>query len=250
MKKNYYCSGLDSNCLFKGELANRLKKDLVTAKRIVFIAGSTKKDKIEKSINKSIPAYIEHFKNIGINFEVINFIVPDVLKDEAMDWVKKSDMIFLLGGNPILQKKLYEEKGLTNLIKNYDGVIMGMSAGAMNMSKYIMITPCSDEYPDFCIEEGLNLSDISVYPHINFEGTLVPKTISFHEEVVVMQHLITVAKDYGKFYCLQDHFDEVNTHVSVIYESDNRLEIITENNGKVIEVNKEGFKFVNNITKK
>ena len=68
----------------------------------------------------------------------------------------------LMGGNPFHQKELLEEKELVDILKNYNGVILGFSAGAMNMSKYIIITPCSEEYPDFDIKEGLNLSNISL----------------------------------------------------------------------------------------
>lgn len=247
MSKNYYCSGLDINNPFKGELASKLKKDLPITKRIVYIAGSTMKEKIDKTIDKYIPMFTKHFENIGIVFDNINVVIPNVNSKDARYWVENSDMIFLLGGNPFLQKELYESMGLTNLLKNYEGVIMGISAGAMNMSKHIIITPCSEEYPNFQIEDGLNLSNISIYPHINFEGEIIPEKIDLDKEVIEMKDLIEVAKEYGDFYCLQDHYDGVNTNVSIIYESDNKIQILTENDGKTIGVCKDGFHFIDRV---
>ena len=80
----------------------------------------------------------------------------------------------LMGGCPFKQKQLCEKLGIIDELKKYDGVMMGFSAGAMLMSKYIIITPCSEEYPDFRIEPGLDLDGISIYPHNNTADTEYP----------------------------------------------------------------------------
>ncbi len=245
MSKNYYCSGFDINNAFKEEFSKYLKTDLKQTKRIVYIPGSNRKEKLEKTFSTYVPAFTEHFKKIGITFDDVKVVTPEVTSEEAQNWVSDSDLVMLMGGNPFLQRDLFKSKGLTELLKNYDGVIIGMSAGAMNMSKYIIITPCSAEYPEFQIEEGLNLSDISVYPHINFNGNEIPYNIDLGKENIIMKDLSTVAKKYGDFYCLQDHFDGVKTNVSFIYEKDKDLKYIIENEGKVILVSNNDFVFCN-----
>ena len=239
---NYFCSGFDINNAFWNELAYQLKQDLKNTKRIVYIPGSTKENKIEKAKNMYIPAFTEHFKKIGVEFENVECITPEMNEEEAQRLVLNSNMIFLLGGNPFLQQELYNSKGLTLLLQNYDGVIMGMSAGAMNMSKYIITTPCSEEYPNFDIRPGLNLANISIYPHNNFEGDNFPEQVDLGGEITKSSDLIKVASEYGEFYCLQDYLDKSgNTQVSLIRTCGDDITLFTNNNGKVWKVSQEGF---------
>ena len=121
-----------------------------------------------------------------------------------------------------------------NELKEYKGVMLGYSAGAMLMSKYIIITPCSEEYPNFHIEEGLNLDGISIYPHNNTTSEIYPDTLVVGDETYQKEDLIKVAREYEAFYLLQDNCQENGqTDVSIIKSSNDNIEIITENNGKI-----------------
>lgn len=247
---NYFCSGFDINNAFWPELAYQLKEDIKNTKRIIYIPGSTKENKIEKAKNVYIPSFTEHFRKIGIEFENVECITPDTSIEEAQRLVLDSDMVFLLGGNPFLQQQLYVSKGLEPLLQNYDGVIMGMSAGAMNMSKYIIITPCSEEYPDFDIRPGLNLSNISIYPHNNFDGTVFPEQVDLGGEITQSNDLIKVANEYGNFYCLQDYLDNNgNVHVSLIRTCGDDFRLFANNNGKAWEVSSGEFTIISDKNK-
>lgn len=248
---NYFCSGFDISNAFFNELEDHLKKDLKDTKRIVYIPGSTKENKIQKAINIYIPAFTEHFRKIGIEFQNVECITPDTSIEEAQRLVLDSNMVFMMGGNPFLQQELYTSKGLTPLLQNYDGVIMGMSAGAMNMSKNIIITPCSEEYPEFDIRPGLNLSNISIYPHNNFEGEIFPNEVNLGEEITKSKDLVEVAVKYGSFYCLQDYLNnEGKTQVSLIRTYGDKIEFITNNDGKIWEVSENGFKLLDTYKEK
>ena len=118
MAVNYFCSGFDKENAFWQELGDRLREDLPSQNRIVFIPGSTKKEKIDKTINEKIPQFKEHFKKVGIEFKDVKCITLDTSKEEAQEWVNNSDFVMLMGGNPFLQKDLIEAKGLTKLLKN------------------------------------------------------------------------------------------------------------------------------------
>lgn len=248
MSANYYCSGFNTKKAFFSELERKLKEDLSGTKRIVYIPGSNTPEKIAKAFNKYIPAFTEHFKNIGIEFENVECITPEMDPVTAQELVMDSNMVMMMGGNPFLQKELYESKGLTQILKNYNGVIMGFSAGAMNMSKYIIITPCSDEYPDFDIRPALNLDELSIYPHNNFDGDIFPEYIDMGGEITRTSDLLKVAQQFGNFYCLQDHqLADERTNVSLIRCCGNEIQIITENNGKVFEVSKDGIAITEKI---
>ena len=246
MSVNYFCSGFNPKNAFWPELAKQLKKDLSVTERIVYIPGSDMPEKIEKTLNKLIPAFTEHFSKIGIVFDNAECITSNMEEEKAKELVENSDMVMLMGGNPFLQRKLYLSKGLAPILKNYQGVILGFSAGAMNMSKKIIITPCSDEYPDFDIRPGLNLSEISIYPHCNFEGEIFPDEIDAGGEVTISNDLLEVAREYGSFYCLQDYKRNDNLFdVSLIRTCGDDIEFFTENDGKIWEATDTEFRLVN-----
>jgi peptidase E len=245
MSINYFCSGFDQNNAFWPEFASQLKQDIKKYERIIYIPGSTKPEKVDKAINYYIPAFTQHLKNIGIEFKDISCITPDMKREEAQNLVRNSNMIFLLGGNTILQQELINSKNLYPIIRNYNGVVFGFSAGAMNMSKYIIIPPRSKENPDFDIRPALNLSGLSIYPHNNFNGEEFPEEIALDEQVTKTKDLVKIASDYEPFYLLQDNLNkEGEMQVSLIRATSDKFEILTNNGGRVWLVTKDGVSLV------
>lgn len=240
MSINYFCSGFDKNETFWNELAIQLKRDINSYERITFISGSTN---LERTHNIDIPFLIKALKKIRIQFEDIKCIEVETNEEDAKNYIENSSIVVLLGGNPFFQKELIESKKIDENLKNYNGVILGISAGAMNMSKYIIVTPCSKEYPDFDIRPGLNLSNISIYPHNNFEGVEFPKEVNTHDRITVSNDLLKVSNEYGSFYCLQDYLNELEeTQVSLIRTYNDEITFFTNSNGKVWLVEENQFK--------
>lgn len=239
----YYCSGYDINNAFGHGLGDMLKKELKGTRSLVLIPGG--EDKIEKVKSKYLPIFVEHFKNVGINFDEVSLITTDMEQEIAIEKVASADFILLMGGDPFKQKDICEKLGLIDTLKNYNGIMMGFSAGAMLMSKYIIITPCSEEYPDFHIEEGLNFDELSIYPHNNTTSEDYPEILYVNDEEYKRDDLISVANDYGNFYLLQDNCRENGiTDVSLIKSTDGKIEFYTENDGKIWEVDKNGVKLL------
>lgn len=229
----YYCSGFDFNNAFGHGLGDMFKAELKDTKSIVYVPGGP--EKIEKTKAKYIPEFTNHFKNVGIEFEEINLITPDLTSDEARKMIAEASFVMLMGGNPFKQKEMCEKLGILDELKRYNSLMLGFSAGAMLMSKYIIITPCSEEYPDFHIEEGLNLDGISISPHNNTSEDTYPNTLVVNDETYQKDDLIQVAKEYGNFYLLQDN----DTDISIIKSSNGNIEFYIENNGKIWEVSDE-----------
>jgi len=234
----YYCSGFDVNNAFGHGLGDMFKNELQDTKSIVYISGGV--HKIEKARTKHVPIFTKHFENVGIKFDEVTLVTPDSDKSEVQEKVKTANFVMLMGGCPFKQKEMCNNLGLLPFLKNYNGVMMGLSAGAMLMSKYIIIIPCSDEYPDFRIEEGLDLDGLSIYPHNNTSSDIYPKSLVVDDETYKRDDLITVAKKYGKFYLLQDYIrDNGSTDVSIIKSTDGNIEFYTENSGKIWVVDDE-----------
>ena len=243
MRVNYYCSGFDVSNAFWPELGEKFKNEMNNTKSIVYIPGSPQK--VEKAKTKYVPVFTEHFKRVGIEFEESYLITPEMDSTVAKKLIDNASFIMLMGGDPFAQKEMCEKLGILENLKNYTGVMLGFSAGAMLMSKYIIIIPCSEEYPDFRIEPGLNLSEISIYPHNNFDGEEYPDKVCVGDETYYRNDLLKVAKEYGEFYLLQDYLDGNGlTNVSLIRTCGSEMEFIIQNNGKIFKATSEGIELI------
>ena len=228
----YYCSGFDVNNAFGHGLGEMFLSELKDTKSIVYIPAGA--DKFEKAKDKYVPIFTNHFKNIGIEFEQSIIISLNMSKEEAKKSIREASFVMLMGGDPFEEKALCEELDILDELKNYKGVMLGFSAGAMLMSKYIIITPCSEEYPEFHVGEGLNLDGISIYPHINTPLEKYPSSVVNGDETYQKEDLIKAASEYGDYYLLQDYWREDGlTDVSIIKSVDGNLEFYTENDGRV-----------------
>lgn len=245
----YYCNGFDINNAFGHRLGDMFLNELKDRKSIVYIPGGA--DKMQKVREIYVPAFTEHFKNVGIEFETSTIITPDMSPAEAQKAVSEASFVMLMGGDPFKPKNLCDKLGLLEVLKKYDGVMLGFSAGAMLMPKYIIITPCSEEYPEFHIEEGLNLDGISIYPHNNTNDQEYPDTLVVGDEIYKKEDLIKVANQYGDYYLLQDYVREDGlTDVSLIRTTNGSIGIYTENDGTIWTAKNSGIVLSNKIEKK
>ena len=79
--------------------------------------------------------------------------------------VLNSSVVLLTGGAPDLMMKRIKEKKLKKILKNYKGVMIGYSAGAMIQFDQYHISP-DEEYPEFSYQQGLGcLSGFDVEVH-------------------------------------------------------------------------------------
>ena len=88
---------------------------------------------------------------------------------KAQELVKRADWIILCGGHVPTQNKFIHEIGLRELLKGYEGVVMGCSAGSMNCAENVYSHP---EMPGEARDpnykrwlKGLGLTDINLIPH-------------------------------------------------------------------------------------
>lgn len=143
-------------------LVNELKKSIKKYDNLLFISSDpndySKTEQYAKIIEKSLSL-------AGIKFEMSDII-------DSRNWlftkglVKNSDLIILLGGDPITQMEFFNNIELKDKIKKVDGCVMGISAGSINMASYVY---CSK---DANIEQsvyyrGLGLTSINVEPHFD-----------------------------------------------------------------------------------
>ena len=112
----------------------------------------------------------------------------------AANLIREASCIFLMGGKATLQYKLMCDKGILNELRESSAVILGVSAGAMNMGN-----PTVDIYETLTPYEGLGFANITIKAHYPLEEELLQsvKQVSMQIPVCLMtdESAIFIKKD-------------------------------------------------------
>ena len=89
-------------------------------------------------------------------------------QEDAQLLIWESDIIVMAGGHVPTQNRFFQEINLKELIRNYQGLIFGISAGTMNCAGRVYSQPeePGESAPEFeRFLPGLGLTNINVLPH-------------------------------------------------------------------------------------
>lgn len=158
---NYYFLGWMDNDL-PPHLGESLYKNLQNKNRIVYISGDPT-NPLENGQDE-----IQWLTNIGIIFSHSFFIDIHTPIQQAQKEISEADVIFLLGGYPLQQLQLIQQKQLYSLLKKSEAIIIGASAGAINMGNAY---PCNEQFgfevSSPFISKGLELQPFVSLSHFN-----------------------------------------------------------------------------------
>ena len=143
------------------KFVTQIKKYLKNNKSILFIPA-TKNDFEKIDIYSNL--LFESLKLSGIVFKEYNVLDSRTI-DSAKEFVDRANLIFLSGGDTFLQSELFKEIKLKDLLKNYNGIVIGQSAGSINMAKDVFNSPEQSENSEPIYFEGLGLTKINIEPH-------------------------------------------------------------------------------------
>ena len=172
MKKIYLLSGPGSLEGFSNEIMARLKEDLKGKKSVAFISSSpknyNKNDIFVNGNNDNILGMKNHLKQV-MNIEKISIIDERINAEDAKKSILNADVVYLLGGDPFSQLNYIRDNKLDDTLKKYDGIILGTSAGAMNMSKYAYCSK-DENYSNSFFYHALGIVNITIDPHFEIEN--------------------------------------------------------------------------------
>jgi len=149
---------------FPEEIARRLKKELPVRHRIVFITACP--EDYQRNDEDSAGMH-RMFEEYGIGFD--RFCVVDNRTDpaEAQEWAREADCFFLMGGGVCAeQMQLIREKGIYEIVRDGPAMVLGVSAGSMNMGKTTV-----DIWESLVPYEGLGFADITMIGHFSYDNT-------------------------------------------------------------------------------
>lgn len=162
--KGDICSNED-NVSFNEYMADYLVKNIDNSYSLMFIGAPGLGGEENYLLN-----IIKCFKKIDITFKNIIDIEEKTTKEDVNKFLKENDkyIIFLMGGNPITQKEIIDRLDINELIRKHQDLVIGFCAGAINLSKYSIIT-ADDDFEIASSYLGINRENICIEPHYNKE---------------------------------------------------------------------------------
>lgn len=145
-------------------LIDRLRQALPPFGRALFVASDPRRHDLTCQFGAE---FLCACAEAGICFS--GYDVLDGFNGEyAADLVSGSDFIVLAGGHVPTQNAFFQQIGLRDILADFGGVVMGISAGSMNSADVVYVQPeePGESDPDFPrFVSGLGLTDVNILPH-------------------------------------------------------------------------------------
>lgn len=166
---------------FSDEIAEVLRKNLPVRNKLVFISAWPQDHARNDDDSHGMHGM---FAERGMAFAEHFVIGRRTSAAEAAELVRAADCVFLMGGDPVLQMGLIRDLGLVSKLRESRAVILGVSAGAMNMGKYV-----AEIWESKAFYEGIGLADITIKSHYTEGDWFAPllKELSMTHPIVAME---------------------------------------------------------------
>ncbi len=177
------------------------------------------------------------FEEAGFIFEYFQ-IMDSRNRNKTEQFLMEADLIILAGGHVPTQNQYFHDIHLKELLQNYKGVIIGISAGSMNASKIVYAPPERDReatdqnYRRFLL--GLGITKTMIIPHYTQDGENLIDGLKEYEEIIYPDskgHQFYALRD-GSYLYGHDGIEELYGEAYLI--SDCNIEKICENNQRVV----------------
>lgn len=144
--------------------------------------------------------------------------------EDAADLVANAQLIILAGGHVPTQNAFFQDIGLRELLQDYDGVLMGISAGSMNCADVVYSHPelegeaLDPDYERFL--PGLGLTDVNIIPHYNTVAGTELDGLDLFEDIAIpdsVGHAFLVLPD-GSYVLSRDGREQLHGEAWLIHD--------------------------------
>lgn len=177
---------------FSDDIVKCLKKELAVCDSLVFISAWP--SDYESNDNDSAGMH-GMFEECGISFSKYDVIDHRTNPADAKQLIQGASCIFLMGGHATQQFQLMCEKGIVDEIRKSSAVILGVSAGSINMARHSV-----DIWESLVPYEGLGLADITVKAHFDFANKELVETL----QQVSMELPVCAMEDESAIFVKED----------------------------------------------
>ena len=173
---------------------------------------------------------LKQFKEHDILFQEANIIDDEITPAESVQLITEADVILLAGGPTLRQISSIRKYGLAPVLQRREGITIGISAGAINMAKQVVLAKdISDDIPELSIYEGIGLTDVNIEPHLGDAST------EHLEEIRQAAYYAPIYGLYDESFILEvDRHQYFLAHVNYLHKSKKK---------SLLCLRKEGFSF-------
>ncbi|MCL2642828.1 MAG: Type 1 glutamine amidotransferase-like domain-containing protein [Candidatus Bathyarchaeota archaeon] len=145
---------------------------------------------------KLVYSYMQY---LGAN--KVTFVDYSVSHQELERKISQTDLIYLTGGSPSILIERFKRKSVDVLLKDFDGVIVGRSAGALALCKKCLVTIRATKQVK--IIEGLGLIGLTMKAHYTRKKDAQLKVLSMEEPIFAVPRGSALIYDYkNKLSCI------------------------------------------------
>lgn len=219
-------------------IVNQLKESLKGTNKVVFISSDI--DSTPENISSYTRIFFDSMKMVGIKFNEY-LIIEGTNYDKASEYIEGADLVFLCGGDTYNQNILFSKMKLKQILSNYSGIVMGQSAGALNMATNVFNSPEEKEESKPMYFDGLGLTNINIEPHFELDDTNFNEDELYQRAAVIKESFNRPI--YGQ--CNGSHIYINEDNVATIYG-----ETYLIHNGKIEKIcdNQKSFIINNHIS--
>ena len=161
-----YLDGADRAILNpENHFIETLRQALPPLPRALFVASDPEQHELTCSFGMDTTIA---FAQAGITFSAYQ-VLDGTNAEDAEALVAGSDFIILAGGHVPTENAFFREIDLRALLEGFEGTVMGISAGSMNLADEVYVQPEEEGEgidPDFeRFAPGLGLTDVNILPH-------------------------------------------------------------------------------------
>jgi peptidase E len=139
-----------------------------------------------------------YLRYLGANS--VDFVDYSLSLQEIKEKMEQTDLIYLTGGSPSILIERFKRVGMDVLLKDFNGVIVGRSAGALALCKKCLITIRSTKQVK--IIEGLGLINLTMKAHYTCKKDEQLKQLSVGERIFAVPRGSALIYDKGNLACI------------------------------------------------
>lgn len=132
MIKYVQISGFIQNEGFYNTASEVLREAIINTDKCVFITSRPDEYKANDERMQSISSW---FKAINIDFKQVSVIDERASKQGIKNELMNASCIYLMGGDTKRQMAFINQYEIDHILRKYEGIIVGISAGAINMAR-------------------------------------------------------------------------------------------------------------------
>jgi peptidase E len=143
-----------------------------------------------------------YLRYLGAGYiSVVDYSTP---LQELKEKISQADLIYLTGGSPSILVERFKRVGVDVLLKDFDGIVVGRSAGALALCRKCLVTIRSTKQVKMV--DGLGLLDLTMKAHYTRQKDKQLKALSVGGRIFAVPKGSALVVDQTGFSCINSVF--------------------------------------------